>query len=523
MRALFGDFQIITDFALMTAFVKLGRKRAALISFVGNAANILVLSVQAALLIPLYVKHIGQKLYGAWLGSGDLLTWIQVFDLGLPNLLTQRIGAAHGKGDEASAKRYLATGVVLMAAICVLVLVVSLALASGVPSWMGLHGTDAAHFRRTLQVATAATVLVLFNNLFLGYSRAVQDTEFLSIATIIASLAALAISSVLIIKGFRLWAISIGLVCRAIVCTTASLIFLWKTRARLIGITKAYDREVAWELLRITPSATLGGASYILLNQSEVFLVASISTPEAAVIFSLTRKLVEIARAVVDMIPFAVYAGFAHLVSSDDRRRALQVFSQIYSFRLSIALSIAAAVMMLNESFMTMWIGDKYWGGRLLTTLFALQFLVAGQSFLVNYLYRASGFIKEGSMALFYEALVRILLSAALLFGLGGCVLPAVAILTSLFSHAIIRKRLILELRTPSEPKPKVDTLTGILRASILACSFVMPLFMKFESWVSLVGAGLTVLLASFSLQVASDRVLRSTLLELTKRGHLAL
>ena len=67
----------------------------------GERASTLIASIQSVILIPLHIAHIGPRLYGAWLGSGDILVWMQAFDFGLPNLMIQRIGEAHGRGDAA--------------------------------------------------------------------------------------------------------------------------------------------------------------------------------------------------------------------------------------------------------------------------------------------------------------------------------------------------------------------------------------------------------------------------------------
>jgi hypothetical protein len=63
-----------------------GRRRAAVGSFLGSFANTLLVSLQAVLLVPFVLRTVGPAVYGAWLASGDLLNWIQVLDLGLPNL-----------------------------------------------------------------------------------------------------------------------------------------------------------------------------------------------------------------------------------------------------------------------------------------------------------------------------------------------------------------------------------------------------------------------------------------------------
>ncbi len=47
------------------------RRKATITTLIGGTAGTLIVTVQAAVLIPLYINHIGPRLYGAWLASGD--------------------------------------------------------------------------------------------------------------------------------------------------------------------------------------------------------------------------------------------------------------------------------------------------------------------------------------------------------------------------------------------------------------------------------------------------------------------
>src|SRR5947209_16374638 len=100
---------------------EVSRRRATLANLLGTGANTLVLIVQALCLMPLYLHALGPRLYGAWLGSGEILIWLQILDLGLPNLLIQRIGAAHTQGDSRAVGAYFGTGVVTLGLIALAV------------------------------------------------------------------------------------------------------------------------------------------------------------------------------------------------------------------------------------------------------------------------------------------------------------------------------------------------------------------------------------------------------------------
>src|SRR5512136_152353 len=120
------------------------RRRAAVATLAGSTASTLIVSIQAVVLIPLYLHAIGPRLYGAWLGSGEILVWMQAFDLGLPNLMIQRIGAAYGQRDSKTVAEYFAAGMAAMAGVALIVGFSVFGFSRLLPGWMGLAGNEAS-------------------------------------------------------------------------------------------------------------------------------------------------------------------------------------------------------------------------------------------------------------------------------------------------------------------------------------------------------------------------------------------
>ena len=205
--------------------MNVSRRRATFLNLGGSGINTLLLSVQAVVLIPLYVHVIGPRLYGAWLGSGDMLVWMQAFDLGLPNLMIQRIGAAHGRDDKQTVAEYFASGLLVSAGASSVIAGVAFLLSPFLPLWMGLLGAEAEELRWCFVVGSMATAASIFNNSIVGFSRAIQRTGFINGTTILASISGFAVSLGLIWGGLGLWAIAWGLVARAGVSVLGSVIF----------------------------------------------------------------------------------------------------------------------------------------------------------------------------------------------------------------------------------------------------------------------------------------------------------
>jgi O-antigen/teichoic acid export membrane protein len=481
-----GRFGRAGEYTLMDGYLDrlTERQRATVTTWAGSVTITLIVSLQAVLLVPLYVRLIGPRLYGAWLGSGDILVWMQALDLGLPNLMIQRIGAAHGRGDSRAVGAYYASGMVVLAVVALALWLIALAGSIFLPTWMGLVGEEARTLRQCFVLGAAAAGLNIFNNSVIGFSRGVQDTTLVSIVGIASGLIGFGVSLGLVLAGWGLWAVSLGLISRALISLVGNAVFTMQVLRR--GLTPHF--RVRWsvlrELLLISPVTALGGVGYAVMNQSETALAAVLIRPEAAVIFSLTRRALDLARNVVDMIGVATYGSFAHLVSSEQRDRALRVYAQINSLRLSLAIALAAAYLAVNASLVSVWVDPSQYGGNLLTLAMAGRFVVVGSSYLINYLYRAAGPIMKGSIALIVETLVRVPLMVLLAVQLGWVGLPIAGILTAGAAAWIVHRWTVRQVAGFAKPVVGLNWKVWIGRGILVGIGGALGAAVYRPSWI---------------------------------------
>jgi O-antigen/teichoic acid export membrane protein len=494
------------------------RSGAAIAALSGNSLSVFIVSLQALLLIPLYLAATGPRLYGAWLATGEILIWMQAMDLGIPNLMVQRIASAHGSGDRRLAADWFASGLLVLCSICAVIAALGTVVSVVLPNWFELPPNEASVLSGCFLLGTLATAALVLTNGVVALSRAIQDTAFISGTLVVGSLVGLITSVVLVLNGWGLWAVALGLVARASVSIAAAGVFgiqVWRNEFREPFRVK---RAVVTELLAASPVTALGGASYAVMSQSEIVLVAALVRPEIAVVYALTRKAADVGRSLVDMIGFATYGGFAHLMGSGDRGNARVTYARILRLHLSLAVAVAAAYVAVNRSLMDGWLGPDVYGGQLLVFLMALQCVVLGHSYLINLLYRATGRVVEGSMALLIEAVVRLPLLAAMLlmFGLPG--LPAAAIVTASASALVVHRRAVHELGDAGRrPLPQPWTVWAA-RMIVPTIGGLLALTVFVPSWPYILGVGAIVALGGGFTLVLVDPDLRSVVLSWARR-----
>lgn len=467
-----------------------GRLRATLATLSGSWVNLVVISIQAVVLVPLYLKYIGPRLYGAWLGSGDFLVWMQALDLGLPNLMIQRIGAAHGREDVDAVVEHFSSAALALFCVACLLMIAFWAISTGLPDWMQLVGAEARELRQSFLIGVLATGILIANNSVVGLARGVQDTLFINAMVVLSSIIGFGVTLLLILQGTGLRAIALGLLARAIISFLGSLFFAFDF-FRSLGVRSLKVRlSVLREYYKILPATGIAGLSYALMNQSEAALIAVFVRPELATIFTLTRRAVDVAKSLVDAIGFAVYGSFAHLVASEEKYKAGSTFVEINSLRLSLSVAFAAAYMAVNQSLVSLWAGAAQYGGSLLTILLGIRFIVNGSSYLVNYLYRATGEIVRGSLMLLAEGLVRVALTIGFLLLLGIEGVPLAGMVTATFFGVLVYRWTVQKLSLFSKFKVSPSPSVWVMHFALLIVGAVGALLVQMRSWVYVLGVG---------------------------------
>jgi O-antigen/teichoic acid export membrane protein len=483
------------------------RMRAAMTTFAGSSATTLLVSIQALVMMPLYLAHIGSRMYGAWLATGELLVLMLAFDMGIPNILIQRIGAALAKSDTKAIGSYFGTGAVILGSFATM-LALALAMVSPfVPTWVHLHGAEAQLLQNTFLLDTVAICFMLINFIFQGLARGLQETTVVNVSSFLATLIGFITTLTLLLTGHGLWSISIGVAVRATLTLLGSILFLCFGVDKAIRSSLRYDREVAQEFKKLSPSMFAAGVGYGFMNNSQVLLAALILGPESATIFGLTRKAADVARNILDAVGNASYGGFAHLFASGDTKKSQAIYKEIMAVYLTVGLALMCAYVATNPSLVGVWVSKKVFGGNVLTILLALSTLIGGWSYLTLSLYRSTDHHKAVSSALLLECGCRLPVMVGCLYWFGLPGLPIGAISTGLISGiwAHLKIRGLLGMDQGSDLRQKM---VWVARLSVFTLGTIICLVSFRPSWSYVLGLGASIVLVSGALFLGIDPLL---------------
>ena len=460
-----------------------GRRHAAVATLIGTGATVAITVGQAFLLIPLALARLGTETYGSWLAASELLVWVQLLDFGIPNLLTQRIGAAVGRRDAELASRWTWTGLTALLIIGLLLATVATWVAPSVTRWANVSESIAVDFTASFEVGAVASALILVSNGVVGVARGAQLTGMVNAAQVSGALAGLVSTLVLLVMDVGIWSFPIGLLARAVVNSAGAGWFLVRARRNVGLVPRLPSRSILRETISLGPSMAAASAGYLVANNTEIILVTSLFGPVTAAVYTLTRRGFDAARNLLDSIAWAVYGGFAHLVTADDRHRARGVLRDILWLRLAGASICGAIIVAVNESFVSLLFGPENFGGMWLTIAFALQMILGGQAFLCNYLLRAAGRVREGSYLLGAESALRLAAIVAGLMTAGLAGGPLAAALVSGVTLLVTFRYIDRELPGSAVSLESPRLAAHVSPAAVLGIGLVLSAASDLHSW----------------------------------------
>lgn len=459
------------------------RRRAALVTLFGGQARVLVSTATALILIPFYLTHIGAELYGAWLGSGGILAWLAVLDLGLASLMVQKIAEAHGRGDRALIGEYFSTGFALQFIVVLLLVAAAKIIAPVFPRWMGIEGSAEAQLSFAFVLAAVANGLSILNNGIVGFLKALQITVLPNAVSIVGVVIGAVSTLLLLLSGYGLVSIPAGLIFAVLAQIGVNgaqsvLVYRQEIRAPLRP-----SRETTREFLAVSGPMFVSKLSSAAAYRSDATFIAILIRPELATAYVLTRRAADIVTRLLDLFGGAAFAPFAHLSGGAERSRAPAVHRNIVQGYIGAGVIMIGTFFATNATFVSLWVGPEFFLGQDLTLLIGVAILLGGGYSLVNYLLGATGRITTSAWINVAEAAARVPVMLLLLATLGVAGLPLAILLTAPVAAWISATRTFDEVRASGNPFGGTIKVYAVhilvLAAGALVGSAIRP-----QSWI---------------------------------------
>lgn len=431
-------------------------------------------------MVPLYLRHIPLNIYGAWLGTGNIIAWITILDPGLAAIVMQQTAVAYGKGDVAELNALLTGGIILSSLISFFLLIFGLLIQHHLIYWLNIGVVpDIGVLERAFMLAVIGSCLMIFSYSIACFNQGLQSSLGIGVIYVVNMLASLIITIILLKLGHGLLAIPIGLIVRGAGLTLGNIIYLvWRFSTERIQFN--FTTTGIAKLAKLSSYNFFGQCANALSSNVDAFLLTRYLGPEIAPIFAFTRKIPEISRMILERPANAFMPAIAHLVGSQEIERAKTALLRLIRLVLwSIGLS-SAGFFVFNRDFITLWVGHRFYAGGTINTLVIMALGMAVIIKILSSLCFSMGNIKGNSIVKMVEGILTVLFMfiGTKYWGMTGLAvapLLAMTLVSSWYYPRVFAKLLSLN-------KSDILTITYEVYVSLVASVVTAALFFRASS-----------------------------------------
>lgn len=498
------------------------RRRTALINLAFHYSSILFTLTHAIVLVPLYLKSISTALFGGWLATGNVMAWVELADPGLSAVLQQRLAAAYGAGQTRKIAKIIGTGVTISAFLA-LVPFLLWPIAHRVGPFLNLSPEDSDILTGTFKLSLVALAFTLASYGPTAANLGLQRSVTPGLIHVGSSLVGLVVTITLLLMGYGLPSLPIGMISRASVLFFGNVgtVLYWSNKH--LPQRPYFDREEFRAVLGITAftfSSRLGGA---LLGRLDSVLLSRLINPESAALLALTTRTYDPVRMVGERVGPALLPSLSHLGGQSGAEKIAMLTSRLLSAVGWVIAIGVGGVIALNRAFISLWIGPEFFGGQALTIAAGIAVILSILLSIVAQSVFAMGGIRQTAFISVVEAAVKLPLQIFLAPIIGLIAMPLCALGASLAVGAWWLPREAAKLAGTTLSHEAKPIALASVRALVLGAAgwgigLQLDTLVQTWTWPTFIAAVACVALVLAALLYGIDASLRSTVSTLIKR-----
>ncbi len=398
------------------------RRRTTVVNMVFNYTQLALSLVTGLVLVPVYLKYIPVGLYGAWLAAGSVAIWLSVFDPGVANILMQRVGAAFGNKDHARVNELINGGLMVAAAIGLLMLLGGLAVSGLIISWLKIS-LEAELVRQAFLIGVLSSSILVMGYAAVAINYGLQSSLGTGLINLLAALTKIAVILALLWSGGGLLSLPYGELASATAIAVLNLVLVARNvKRKKIGYSP-----------RIRHLGELGGLflytftarfSKIVTRSLDNFMISRLLGQESVAVYSLTSRAPRVGENLVGHPVGAFRPAVAHLAGAGDMAKAREVLGRLMRFMLWSLGLLFAGFAAFNDDFVRLWVGGHLFGGAAVSLFICLMLVVHAWTNGLGMLCFSLGNIKGNSLSDLASSILMIpfMYVGAVNFGLAGIV-----------------------------------------------------------------------------------------------------
>ncbi len=332
--------------------------------------------VVGILLVPFILDRVGIRLYGYWLASGEVLAYAAMADFGVLAVVPWLVAEADGRGDRQGIRRLLSTGFCAGLTLSILYLALVFLLWRIAPGVLNLSAAERAAIAGPLALLACVTAAVLPLRVASAALVGLQDVKAYGVLTTSAWALDVALTVVLLLKGYGLYALAIGAALPALASGVLAFGRLWRLAPDLLADWPRPSRADVARMFREGFGVWLANWGWRLTAATDGIVLAALGFPTLITVLAMTGKLAQLFTNLSWVPGDSSMVGLANLAGEGNPQRVTTAVTAIFRAYLALAGAGACAVLAANGSFVGAWVGPHLFGGGRVTLVLASLMIV---------------------------------------------------------------------------------------------------------------------------------------------------
>lgn len=374
------------------------------------------------------LRRVGAEEYGQWLIILQVVSYLELLDLGVIAVVPRQVAYITGGSDPAAIPANL-TG--FLTRVVALVRVQSLAVGlATLVVWLLVTRGQTEHPMAWPLLAIGLCYVLLFPlRVCEATLRGLQDLGYLGVVNIVLWLTQAGLTVAFVLAGWGLWAIvAAWIVYRCLQC------LCWWLRLRLAfaglvsGVLARFRPEGGWGLLKQGIWVTVGRLAHVLGNGTQLLIIGWLLGPVWVVVYSCTAKFAQIGSTQVQSLILGAEPALSELKTAASPEHLTGVLTALCQLVLLVAGLLACVLLPTNGPFVAWWVGADQYGGEALTLLLLAEMLVRNFVLCLLTTLFCLGFERWLAYLTLTDAVARLLLTAALIGRFGVASAPVASL-----------------------------------------------------------------------------------------------
>lgn len=463
-----------------------GRKKATLWNFFFLNVGFLVSIFNGLLIIPLYLHYIPSAVYGAWLATGSILTWLTIIDPGVGSVLLQRVAFAIGKNDKTELGLAINSGIIISTVLFVLSVVLGLILSHYIGGIAKINPLYLNDIIKSFRIAIWGTAFSLLSNTFTAIILAYHKTKLHGIYFNSIMIGSSVLNIILLVMHFGIYALAYTSFFRGLFILLYALIlsvYLIKHNKVELKFRSNYFKSFS-KVFAFTFSSKIFDT---VASNIDLILISRYVGSATVTVLDLSRRPVKIVSGLTNNITQAILPSLPHLYGSGENEKFQATILRLWSLILWVSGFILGGFILFNFDLISNWVGQKFWVGNTNNVIMCIAVLLLTISYSLSNIAHSMGFIQSNSIISIVKNVTYLILMFFLAknYGITGVL---IAYLLSMFvGISYFPKKILKTVKISSAGKKQLLNDSLMISIILTICVFISFMTRVKLSWIALI------------------------------------